>query len=234
MRIKCIVHADFETPGVIVKWAELREYDFDVLQPYKGEVLDFTDIADFLIVMGGPQSPLQLDQAPYLSEEIAYIQKYLSENKLVLGFCLGAQLIGEALGAKTEKSPEKEIGVYPIELTAEGENDLLFKDLPTSFNVIHWHSDMPGLTNEAKVLARSAGCPRQIVRYKTNLYGFQCHLEITAEGIKEMIVACPDDLKPSQYTQQKEELLDNNYEPINQLMLSLLDRLVVLSEMSWN
>jgi GMP synthase (glutamine-hydrolysing) len=38
---------------------------------------------------------------------------------------LGAQLIGEALGAKTERSPEKEVGVSPIQLTPEAQSNFL-------------------------------------------------------------------------------------------------------------
>ncbi len=56
-------------------------------------------------------------------------QKYLSSkkcieaNKAIIGVCLGAQLIGEALGAPYEHSPEKEIGSFPITLTEEGKNE---------------------------------------------------------------------------------------------------------------
>lgn len=78
--------------------------------------------------MGGPQSPLALAKDPYLKDEIDLIKKAIHADKGVLGFCLGAQLIGEALGGRTESSPEKEIGVYPISLTSEGLQDDLFKD----------------------------------------------------------------------------------------------------------
>lgn len=154
------------------------------------------------------------------------IQGALEQNKTILGFCLGAQLIGEALGAKTEQSPEKEVGVFPIELTAEASNDPLFKELPKTFPVIHWHNDMPGLTKESVLLASSKGCPRQVVRYRKRVYGFQCHLEITREGIKTMVEACSDDIKPSRFVQSKAELLEQNYTGINKLMFTILDRLV--------
>jgi len=42
-------------------------------------------------------------------------------------------LIGDAVGAKTLKSPEKEVGVFPITLTEEGLSDPLFYDFPLSF-----------------------------------------------------------------------------------------------------
>lgn len=225
MKILCITHADFESPGVIENWALDKGYSFTILRPYKGDsVIEKKDF-DFLIVMGGPQSPLALEESPYLVDEIKLIQKGIENNKLVLGFCLGAQLIGEALGAKTLRSPEKEVGVYPVFLTKEASNDPLLKGFSSSFPVIHWHNDMPGLTTESTLLAYSDGCPQQIVRYKDWVYGFQCHLEITLDGIKTMIAAVPNDLKVSKFTQSKELLLQQDYSVINQMMLTILDRL---------
>jgi GMP synthase (glutamine-hydrolysing) len=226
MKILCLTHADFETPGIIEEWASTRHHSFKVERPYKGEALSEANSFDMLIIMGGPQSPLNIKGAPYLAHEIALIKTAISHNKIVLGFCLGAQLIGEALGTKTERSPEKEVGVYPITLTPEGMNDPLLQELPRSFPVIHWHNDMPGLTNDAMLLAFSEGCPRQMVRYQHNVYGFQCHLEITLDGIQTMIDAVPEDLSPSTFTQTPEELLQQNYAAINHTMLVILDRLV--------
>jgi len=226
MKILCITHADFESPGIIESWALSKKYHFEIQRPYRGERLSSVNSFDFLIIMGGPQSPLHMNESPYLISEIDLIKNAIAQNKKIIGFCLGAQLIGEALGAKTERSPEKEVGVYPITLTEEGKKDYLFTGVPSQFPVIHWHNDMPGLTPNTVVLASSPGCPRQIVKYKKNIYGFQCHLEITHAGIETMIEAVPGDLKPSLFTQTKEELLGNDYETINHLMRTLLDRFV--------
>jgi GMP synthase (glutamine-hydrolysing) len=226
MNILCITHADFESPGVIEQWALDNNYNFKIERPYRGENLSAIDDFDFLIIMGGPQSPIKINEFPYLSAEIDLIKSAIVQNKKILGFCLGAQLIGEAFGAKTARSPEKEVGVYPINLTDEASNDSLLQELPSSFPVIHWHNDMPGLTETSVLLASSLGCPRQIVQYKDNVYGFQCHLEITLDGIKALIEAVPEDLKPSKFTQSKEELLGRDYEVINNLMITILDRFV--------
>lgn len=228
MDILCITHADFESPGVIEFWAQDHQHHFKIERPYRGDTLSNTNRFDMLIVMGGPQSSLELDQYPYLSTEIDLIANAIAHNKKVLGFCLGAQLIGDALGAKPERSPEKEVGVYPITLTPEGVRDPLLQGLGNSFDVIHWHNDMPGLTNDSTLLASSAGCPRQIVRYKYNVYGFQCHLEIPLEGVRGMIKAAPEDLKPSMFTQSESELLAHDYQAINALMITLLDRFIRL------
>lgn len=227
MKILCITHADFESPGVIQDWAQQKNFDFKIVQPYKGNDCLKEQDFDFLIIMGGPQSACNLAQDPYLYDEVKLIRQAINADKKVLGFCLGAQLIGVALDAPAACSPEKEVGVFPVTLSEMGKKDFIFKDVLSTFDVIHWHNDMPGLTADAQILAYSTGCPRQIIKYKKNVYGLQCHLEITKDGIATMIEACPDDLKPSTYTQNKEQLLANDYQSINTLMIKMLDSLTV-------
>lgn len=227
MKIICITHVDFETPGIIQEWATHKKFDFKIIKPYKGDDFLPENDFDFLIIMGGPQSACHLSQDPYLFDEVAFIKTAIDEDKIVLGFCLGAQLIGHALGAPASRSPEKEVGVFPITFTDAAAHDPIFKDFDKTFHATHWHNDMPGLTADAELLAYSAGCPRQIIRYKKNVYGLQCHLEITKNGIATMIKECSDDLKPSAYTQNKEQIMANDYESINSLMIKILDKLIV-------
>src|SRR5262249_53997662 len=124
----------------------------------------------------------------------------------IIGICLGAQLLAEALGAKTERSPNREIGMFLIEQLPEAQFDPIFGQLPQKFNVMHWHNDMPGLPAGAVLLAKSEGCPRQIFRYGDRMYGFQCHFELTKELSYEMIEHCPGDIKPGTYVRTKKEI----------------------------
>lgn len=228
MNIVCITHADFETPGIIEDWAKKNNYQFSICRPYKGDKCPAATKLDFLVVMGGPQDAWDTQKFPYLADEIALIKQAIAETKIVAGFCLGAQLIGEALEARTGKSPEKEIGVFPITLTTEGKKEFLFEGFPSTFPVIHWHNDMPGLAADSVLLASSEGCPRQIIRYAPKAYGFQCHLEIPKEGMEKMIEECPNDLKPSRFTQTTEQLREQDYETINGYMVQILNKLVEL------
>ena len=115
------------------------------------------------------------------------IIRSISAGKAVIGVCLGAQLIGEALGAKFQHSPEKEIGYFPIILTAEGRHDPLLQHFKHTELVGHWYNDMPGLLPSSRVLAESQGCPRQIVKFMDLVYGLQCHLEFTPHSIAELV-----------------------------------------------
>lgn len=218
MKIQVINHASFEKPGYFKTWAEKHGHQIISLHPHKGDVLHSPDDYDFLLIMGGPQSATELDKYPYLRDEIANIQEAMAKNKLVVGVCLGAQLIGEACGARTQRSPNPEIGVFPLELTEAAKAHPIFQHFPQEFSVAHWHNDMPGLTKEAKLLASSAGCPNQIIEFNSKTYGFQCHFEFTRNNVAQLIEHCHHELTPGQFIQTAEEMLDYDYSITHQYL----------------
>jgi len=226
MHIHAIIHAAFEKPGMIEDWAREHNHQFSQTHTYLGERLPNIANIDFLVIMGGPQSPRELDQYPYLTDEISLTQQAFESGKAILGICLGAQIISESLGAQTEKSPNKEIGVFPIQLTAEGLHDPLFKLLPEQFDVMHWHNDMPGMAQGGVLLAQSEGCPRQAIRYGDRVYALQFHMEMTSELVQGMLRHCDGDLKVNgRYVQSQEQLLSVDHAPINAKMRLILDYL---------
>ena len=87
MRVHFVLHETFEVPGAYLKWAQERSHQVKMTKVYEREALPETvDEIDFLIVMGGPQSPDE-DRAtfPYYDPqaEIELIQKAM--NKLMEG-----------------------------------------------------------------------------------------------------------------------------------------------------
>nr|WP_218059264.1 hypothetical protein [Gilliamella apicola] len=149
MHIHFIIHEDFEAPGAYEQWAINNHHTITYSRVYLNEPLpNSIDDIDFLIVMGGPQSPSTTKQecAHFDSKaEQAIILSAIKAEKVVIGVCLGSQLIGEALGASYSNSPEKEIGKFPIMLTQIGKTNPLFTDFGSTLEVGHWHNDMPGL-----------------------------------------------------------------------------------------
>jgi GMP synthase (glutamine-hydrolysing) len=232
MRIHFIVHESFEAPGAYASWALSRGHVVSYSRVYQGEPLpDSMDEIDFLIVMGGPQSPsTQKSECPHFdaTAEISLIANCIAANRAVIGVCLGAQLVGEALGARFSHSPEKEIGKFPIFLTREGLANEKFAHFGETLEVGHWHNDMPGLTPEAKIIARSEGCPRQIIEYSKLVYGFQCHMEFNPEVIELLITnADPalESLAQHRFVQNAEALRQNDYSDMNSKLFILLDKL---------
>lgn len=232
MNIHFIQHEIFEAPGAYHSWALSRGHCISCSKIYEHEPLpERVDDIDLLIVMGGPQSPdTSIDECPHFNgaAEIEFIRKCHEKQKMIIGVCLGAQLLGEAFGAKYEHSPQKEIGTFPIILTKEGLADKNVKHLGATLTVGHWHGDMPGLSAESKILAFSEGCPRQIIAYSPYAYGFQCHLEFNEEIVK-LLIAQENDLQLQSQThpfiQSPQAILDFDYTVMNEQLYDFLDEL---------
>lgn len=233
MRVHFVVHESFEAPGAYETWVKDRGYEATYSRVYLNEPLpQAADDIDLLIVMGGPQSPATTKaECPHFDTkaEQALIAKCVAAGKAVVGICLGSQLIGEALGARFEQSPEKEIGKFPITLTVDGRANEKFSHFGETLEVGHWHNDMPGLTESATTIAVSEGCPRQIVEYSDRVYGFQCHMEFTPAVIELLIAASGADLaklKDRRFIQQPDALRANDYDAMNRMLFGFLDKLV--------
>ena len=234
MKVHFVLHETFEVPGAYLKWAQERGHQVTTTKVYENETLpESVDDIDFLIVMGGPQSPDEDREAfPYYDPqaEIQLIQKAIKADRYIVGVCLGAQLLSVAYGAEYEHSPEREIGVFPITLTEAGLKDEHVKVLGPTLITGHWHGDMPGLSEDAVVLATSQGCPRQIIRFSSKHYAFQAHLEFDSEAVDLLIAADGEDVIEEQsskltFVQNPQAIRDYDYREMNAKLYAFLDSL---------
>lgn len=231
MRVHFVVHEDFEAPGAYLTWATERGHDVTATMLYAGDALppDATGV-DLLVVMGGPQSPTTTTtECPHFDSaaEQALVRDAISQGAAVVGVCLGAQLLGQALGGECVASPQREIGLFPIRLTEAGRADPLLAGFPDELPSGHWHGDMPGLTDDAVVLATSEGCPRQVVRYAPLAYAMQCHLEFTPELVEGLIAAETDlaAMGNQPFVMDAETLRRQDWAPSNLALYGFLDAL---------
>ena len=103
LNVHFILHEDFEVPGAYWDWARSRGHRTASTKVYESEALpENADGIDFLIVMGGPQSPDEDRQAfPYYDPEaeLRLMRQAVAADKYIVGVCLGAQLLSVAYGA---------------------------------------------------------------------------------------------------------------------------------------
>jgi len=229
MNILMIQNEDVVGPGEYLAWACRRGHTVTEIRCWEeGGCPAPETLPDMLIVLGGPQCPTTTRaECPFFDAEAekALIRRCAEEKKAVIGVCLGAQLVGEAMGAPYEHSPEREMGPVLLTLTEEGRRDPLLRAFPDVFPAGQWHGDMPGLTETASVLAASEGCPRQIVRYAPLVYGLQCHMEFTHAIIENLLKNRAEPLPEGRFIQSESELLAYDYTEMNARLSAFLDAL---------
>lgn len=176
-----------------------------------------------IIVMGGPMSVN--DKLSWITREIAYLQQAIAANKMVIGICLGAQLIASALGSSVRRNAEREIGWFPITAT-ENTHHWASTALPPKFTPLHWHGDTFDLPERANLLFRSQACENQAFHVGENVVGLQFHLEFDLTTAIRVAEACESELLAGgKFVQTKHDLLNNHrgFATANQLMFRLLD-----------
>ncbi len=180
-------HIRAEDPGHIGDLLRAGGHRLDVAQLDEGDVIPAADGYDGMICMGGPMDTCMETEHPWLAEEKRRIREFATVlRKPFLGFCLGCQLLGEALGGRVVRSRPPEIGVLDVRMHA-GEDPLL-GGFPQTVPALQWHSwevagleEMPGVAH----LASSPSAKYQAFRYQSHAYGIQFHSEIRANTVRD-------------------------------------------------
>jgi GMP synthase-like glutamine amidotransferase len=227
MKIHALYHVSFEGLGCIENWISEKNHILSTTNFYNNETLPDISEFDFLIIMGGPMSVSEEDKYPWLKEEKKFIRKAINNKKVVLGICLGAQLIAESLDAKVTRNEYKEIGWFPINFKNEESKKSLLNVIPENQKVMHWHSDTFPIPNGAEHILKSEGCRNQAFIFNQRVIGLQFHLEFTERLVKALIRKSRKGLIKSRYVQTEDEILLNMdlLKTTNNLMFKLLNRI---------
>lgn len=230
MRAHYFQHVPFEGLGSIEPWLKKSGFEITSTRFYESAKLPDLKTIDLLIVMGGPMSVNDEDQLPWLVAEKQFIWDAIAKSKPVLGICLGAQLIANALGAGVYPNKAKEIGWFPIHGIKS--NDQSIFEFPESINVFHWHGETFDLPSGATLLAKSDACEHQAFQVGKSVIGLQFHLETTPHAAQDIVSPCRNELTPGPHIQTEKEILSANperYKSINDLMDKILSFLVIKS-----
>lgn len=143
---------------------------------------------DLLVVLGGPIGVYDVEQYPFLAQELSMLRQRLNERRPVLGICLGAQLMAAALGARVYPSGVKEIGWGPITLTPAGRESCLKQLAASNYTVLHWHGDTFDLPPEATLLASTELVKHQAFSIGRHALALQFHVEADPRKIESWLI----------------------------------------------
>lgn len=209
MRIHSLQHVSYEFLTTIERWAKEKKYSVSRTLLYQDFELPRPDDFDLLIILGGPMSIYEEDRYPWLKAEKKFIANAVEKGKLVLGICLGAQLLADALGARVYKNHYKEIGWHPVSLTEAAKDSRVFSHLPRTFTPFLWHEYTFEIPKGCKSVAESEGCANQAFECEDRLIGVQFHIEPSTESLKRVITCCGDKIGKGKYVQSPDEILND-------------------------
>ena len=179
--IVIIQHDDDDPPATIGRYLGMAGLAFEVRRVFLGDPLP-AGPSEFsaLIVLGGSMHTHQIEEHPFLEDELALLQACLRAEAPVLGICLGAQLLAAAAGGEVYMRLEPEIGWLPVDIVTP---DPLMVGITSPFVCLEWHDYSFRLPpGSLRVAARDGG--EQVFRSGCRAWGVQFHPEVDAAEVE--------------------------------------------------
>jgi hypothetical protein len=168
-----------DPPHLVGRWLMEIGFKIEIIRAYDGDAIpsELPSHVKGVIALGGAMGALDDELHPWLAHERLLLRRIVDQGIPVIGICLGAQLLGAALGGKVGRLEANEIGIYEIEQISV---DPIFS-LGNAAVTTQWHEDYVSVLPEgATLIAKSENCPTQIFRVGDLTYGLQCHPEADA------------------------------------------------------
>lgn len=224
MKIHWLQHVSFEGLGSIAGWAAENNCTLTGSRMFAGDALPSITDVDLLIFMGGPMSVNDEGIHPWLVDEKRFVARAVDSGKMVLGICLGAQLIASAAGARIRHNEHLEIGWFSVVKTKAANKTRVGQAMAGKAEVFHWHGETFDLPRGAVHLARSRGCENQAFSLGDGVVGLQYHLETTSESASALIQHSRREMVHAPFVQTESEIFS---QPIRFRTLNLeMDRLL--------
>ncbi|MDR5170483.1 type 1 glutamine amidotransferase [Methylobacillus flagellatus] len=182
-----------EGPGHLGDYLVNEHIPFQVLRIDRGEALP-ADIHAYsgLAMMGGPMSVN--DDLPWIPPLLALVREAVAQRIPVIGHCLGGQMLAKAMGGEVTDSRFTEIGwvrAWPEAVPHAVE----WLGSHAALDLFQWHYQTFSLPPGAVHILRSEHCANQAYVLDDLHIGFQCHIEMKAEMVREWCGISPEELK---------------------------------------
>jgi GMP synthase (glutamine-hydrolysing) len=181
-------HTPWEKPGRhMIQAAKAQKVRLDVWQAWHQPLPDI-DAYDGLIVLGGTPNVDQEDQYPFLKAEKDLIRQALAVDMPYLGFCLGHQLLADALGAAIGPNFCCSVGFIHGQVTKDGRQHPLLREIPHCMPLFKWHSQavLPPLSKEIDILVTSPECQIEAISVRGRPHIVGCQFDNYAAAQKDV------------------------------------------------
>ena len=179
-------HQSDETSSTLGQTLAKHGHKLRTIELFEGDRVppDFDDV-DGVISMGGAMDVDQKDAYPWIEQEMNYLRRAHEAGLPIVGICLGAQLIAEALGGTVGKMDKPEVGWAEVKLAFPGTIDPVYAGIPWQTMQMHMHGcEVKELPADSTPLASSAMCKTQAFKVGLTTYALQYHPEWTRKEIE--------------------------------------------------
>jgi GMP synthase (glutamine-hydrolysing) len=183
-------HLAFEDLGRLEPVLHKAGYDIRYIEAGVDPLNEYPPLEpDLLVVLGGPIAVYDIEDYPWMAEEVNWVRRRLLEDRPTLGVCLGAQVMAAALGAKVYPGGKKEIGWGPLQRGADSASlPGMDEYIDNAGAILHWHGDTFDLPDGARHLASTDAYESQAFAWGRNGLAFQFHAEFDARSLEKWLI----------------------------------------------
>lgn len=208
--VAIIRHSQTEGPGHFATFLDRHSVPWQLFRIDAGDSVPFRgDEFSGLCLMGGPMSVN--DDLPWIPPLLELIRSMIDADRPVIGHCLGGQLISKALGGVITRNPVKEIGWGLVTAVDTALTNRWLGDT-SRFESFHWHGETFSIPPGGTRILESAACPNQAYVVGDKHLGMQCHVEMTAEMIRNWCESGTNEIAASlssPFVQTPEQMAQN-------------------------
>ena len=164
-------------PGYLGDALEHANVSTSLVRVHAGDPVPDLGSSAGVVILGGSMGAYESPTHAWLDDEARLVREAVARTVPVLGICLGAQLIAQALGGRAFPAERPEVAVLRSRLTPAGERHPLARFLTGPY--LAFHQDTFDVPEDATLLASSESYPH-VFRCGSAL-GIQAHPEVSSD-----------------------------------------------------
>lgn len=182
-----IQNEEIVPPGIVLEALQDLKWQAEVVLMEERQSIPSPYEYDSLVLLGGTMNVDDVSRFPHLDSLRRVTAEAVKRDFPIIGLCLGAQMLSRAAGAEVRRNSCGETGWCEIMLNEKGFRDPMLDGVKNPFEVFQFHEDSFDLPGNAELLGSSVRCPSQIMKLGKNVYGFQCHIEVSKDIITDWV-----------------------------------------------